>query len=84
MSDEVEAVRTGKDHVSLEESFLGSWDVLTLLVHVLLGKTEIDHLDFVEVILMVLYRFGVANHNVIEFEVVESVTGLMSQLYLLK
>lgn len=55
MCEQVEAVLARKDQISLEESLLLSGDVLAVIGYVLLGKTKVNHPDFMEVVLVASY-----------------------------
>ena len=77
VSDHVEGVHGGEDQVTLEELLFLGWNVLTVLLKVLLGETEVDKPDLVEGSLRVGQGLVVTDEDVVKLEVVESVASFV-------
>lgn len=84
MGLQVEAVLASEDEISLEELLLDVWDVVTLLVRVLHGQSEVDDFYLVQEVFVVWYGFWHSNENVVELDVVEGVTGIVYESDLVK
>jgi hypothetical protein len=81
---QVEAVLAGEDEIPLEELLLGVRDVVALIVQVLHGESEVDHLYLMEEVLMVAHRFWHSYQDVVQLDVVEGVARLVDKSDLIK
>lgn len=79
-SVQLKSVLAGKNQVALEQLLLLFWNMGSVWLDIFFRKPKINDLDFMQAIFVAWQLLGVADHDIVELEVIVVVPCLMNNL----